>query len=321
MTDITKPLASVMAADGDGDAKISIGCMIASDKSMTKQIYAEALARKDTSIGITQWIIDFIRRLVDLILGLVDIKRTERLNLDARTAAEGFFAKNKQALAGILNPQRSSTDVNDSASSKNRMSARPRKLSWWESPIFGMPSAGGGGGSMSGGSRGGGQQKSGGGKSYGGGGSRDSVTEASGVREEKKEPRGNGRDGGFSSKGTTVGLLVKHGEDYFLHKSPPKEDAARTKKSYFVSIRTDDGEVETLWGKELKRLMEDEKPILNDRISLTLLGKETVETEVKRKKEDGSGKYEWVTMPVEKNKWVLDALDSENKPNPARRGP
>ena len=312
MTDITKVVSTTLISEGADPSQVSVAGKITSDKSLSGYLLSQAEARKDKSIGALQWIIDFVKRLVELILGLTDKKKTDSLNADARTCAEKFFAENKTALQNLAKPGELSSATGNLLSAENRghLVASRSEPPLWRKILGGRP------GVSLGPSSGGNSARSHNDRGAG----RSSHDRPAGSNPNSEKRKSSSFENDVDLDRTTTGTLIEHGEDFYQHKAP-EGDKKRAKKNYFVKIKLGNGETITRWGKELQNLILKENPLIGDEISLTLLGKERVVTDVSQPKAGSPGKFEIIQKEVDRNKWVLEFIEEKNSPKRTRPSP
>jgi putative DNA primase/helicase len=107
----------------------------------------------------------------------------------------------------------------------------------------------------------------------------------------------------------TVGVLVAHGADKYLH------DEKNT-ASYFVTTRDDKGVEKKSWGVDLKRAIEESGAKVGDKVAVANEGNQTVTIKVPVR--DDSGKVvSQETKDVKRNTWNVQMAESFAKEPPA----
>lgn len=107
------------------------------------------------------------------------------------------------------------------------------------------------------------------------------------------------------------GVIVGYGRDAFNH-----DKREGVSKSYFISLRNDDGKITTHWGKDLERLVTQHDLKQGQRVELARLGKRDVE--VMEPVHDKNGKkIDEKPKLSHLNEWAVAKLDSPTIQTPA----
>ncbi len=106
------------------------------------------------------------------------------------------------------------------------------------------------------------------------------------------------------------GVIVGYGRDAFNH-----DKREGVSKSYFISLRNDDGKITTHWGKDLERLVSQHDLKQGQRVELARLGKRDVE--VMEPIHDKNGKkIDEKPKLSHLNEWAVAKLDSPTVQTP-----
>ncbi|MEA3641963.1 MAG: LPD7 domain-containing protein [Lamprobacter sp.] len=109
-----------------------------------------------------------------------------------------------------------------------------------------------------------------------------------------------------------AGILVDHG-------AAPYQNQQENSASYFVALRSESGEVTTLWGLDLERAIDDAKAEIGDQVQLGRSGKQRVQ--IQKPIRDRQGKVvDQVVTETKRSTWAVTVISRSDRTRGAQEG-
>lgn len=304
MNEIAKQVGAAVIGSGGAREHGAFVKRLAADTALSKSIMTQARERKRADIALLAWIIDFVKRLLELIFRLVDGKLSANANAESRQAAEKFYEQHKDQL-----------DVMAHAATAPRL-----RLPSIPSLSMASPSAGRAprGSKEQSGQR---QHKP---DSRKPAGFNRKGTDDYRTLEQDATAADDDKDGppdtlDRSNASVTEGVLLRHGQAYYQFEMPLPEEARYKEMNYYVQLRLANGKEVTCWGKELAPVMKKANLELGAEIRLRLLGRSRVIKQIRTKNPDGTRGDTFTNKEVERNEWKVELLGAEAAQSPRKR--